>query len=61
MDKRVKLTLRIRQQLIVLLLSSSLWAQDNQLAEAERGYRDLLGMVQNPRAVDETEWRLASV
>lgn len=35
--------------------------QGNQLPEAERGYEQLLRMVQNPKAVDETEWRLASV
>ncbi len=35
--------------------------QGNQLPEAERGYEQLLRMVQNPKALDETEWRLASV
>ncbi len=35
--------------------------QDNQLPEAERGYARLLQSVQNPKAIDETEWRLAGV
>ena len=35
--------------------------QGNMLPEAERGYEQLLRAVQNPKALDETEWRLASV
>ena len=35
--------------------------QSNLLPEAERGYERLLRDVQKPTAVDETEWRLASV
>ncbi len=35
--------------------------QESQLNEAERGYESLLGSVSSPRAIDETEWRLAGV